>query len=73
MIQLTRLNGKEFVLNAELIKFVEATPDTIITLSSGEKFMVKEGVSAVVAAVTQYRQNVFRDPLGQSRPLEEHA
>ena len=73
MILLKRLNGKEFVLNADLIKFIEATPDTIITLSTGEKFMVKDTVHEVIDAVTQYRQKVFRDLPGQPRPLEEHA
>jgi flagellar protein FlbD len=63
MIKLHRLNGKEFVLNAEQIKFVEATPDTVITLSQDEKFMVKEGVDAVVQLVIDYkRQWMFGPP-----------
>ncbi len=57
MIVLHRLNGKEFVLNAEQIKFVEATPDTVITLAmSDEKFMVKESVEAVVKMVIDYKR-----------------
>jgi flagellar protein FlbD len=57
MIQLHRLNGKEFILNAELIKFVESTPDTLITLSEkDEKFMVKESVNEVVQRVVDYKR-----------------
>ena len=48
MIHLSRLNGKPFVLNADLIKFVEATPDTIISLTTGEKIMVAEDVDTLV-------------------------
>jgi len=57
MITLHRLNGKEFVLNAEQIKFVEATPDTLITLAQQEeKFMVKESVETVVRLVIDYKR-----------------
>jgi flagellar protein FlbD len=57
MITLHRLNGKEFVLNAEQIKFVESTPDTVITLAThDEKFMVKESVNDVVQMVIDYKR-----------------
>ena len=59
MITLHRLNGKEFVLNAEQIKFVESTPDTMITLAGDEKFMVKEGVDEVVRKVLEYKRLWF--------------
>jgi flagellar protein FlbD len=48
MIKLTRRNGNPFVLNAELIKFVEELPDTIITLRDGEKVLVKETADRVI-------------------------
>lgn len=64
MIRLSRLNGKEFVLNCELIKFIEATPDTVITLITGEKLMVRESVDDVIEATVRYRQKV-----GQYHPL----
>ncbi|MCL4741892.1 MAG: flagellar FlbD family protein [Phycisphaerales bacterium] len=54
MISLTRLNGKRFVLNAELIRTVEETPDTLITLISGEHVMVKETLREVVDRVVEY-------------------
>ena len=54
MIHLSRLNGKPFVLNADLIKFVEATPDTVISLTTGEKIMVAEDVDTVVQRAIEY-------------------
>ncbi len=60
MIKLTRLNGKAFVLNCELIRSMESTPDTVITLTVGEKLMVKEGVDEVIQATIAYRQLLNR-------------
>ena len=54
MIKLTRRNGNAFVLNAELIKFVEEVPDTIITLRDGEKILVAESADQVVALSLGY-------------------
>ena len=57
MIKLHRLNGKDFVVNAEQIQFIESTPDTMVTLSGGgEKFMVKETVDEVVNLVIEYKR-----------------
>ncbi len=58
MIKLTRLNGDEFVLNAELIRFVESRPDTFITLSNNDRFMVRESVEEVVKRSIAYSQVV---------------
>ncbi len=58
MIQVTRLNGKVFVLNAEWIKFVEATPDTVITLTQDEKVLVRETLEEVVRRVVAYHREV---------------
>ena len=54
MIRLTRLSGNAFVLNAELIKFVEEVPDTIITLRDGDRVLVKESADTVVARSLEY-------------------
>jgi flagellar protein FlbD len=58
VIHVTRLNGLPVVINAELIKFVEATPDTLISLTTGEKIMVKEPVEVVAGLATRYRHQV---------------
>ncbi len=57
MIKLTRRNGAAFVLNAELIKFVEEVPDTIITLRDGEKVLVKETADEVVDRALEYARS----------------
>lgn len=56
MIRVSRLNGSEFVLNAEMIRTVEATPDTTIRLSGGETLIVRESVDEVVARAVEYGQ-----------------
>ena len=58
VIELTRLNGLPIVVNAELVKFIEATPDTLISLTSGEKIMVKEPVDVVSQRVMEYRHQI---------------
>jgi flagellar protein FlbD len=56
MIRLTRLNGTELVINAEMIEFVEAIPDTIVTLISGKKIMVSEPVEQLVERIIEYKK-----------------
>lgn len=58
MITVTRLNGSEFVLNAELIKLLESTPDTMITLLNGERLLVKESVEEVVRQAVEYGRSL---------------
>ena len=60
MIQLTRLNNQTLVLNADLVKFVEQSPDTVITLVNGEKFIVRESVDEVVQRVLQFRCSIMQ-------------
>jgi flagellar protein FlbD len=59
MIQLTRLNQKELTVNSDLIKFVENTPDTVITLVSGEKFVVLESAATIVERVVEFRRRLL--------------
>lgn len=59
MITLTKLNDTQFVLNAELIKTVEETPDTVITITTGNKYIVKEKAEEVVDKVIQYKRDIF--------------
>jgi flagellar protein FlbD len=54
MIRLTRLNQKPLVVNAEFIKFVEETPDTVITLRDNEKVLVKDSADEVIRKVIEY-------------------
>ncbi|MDD2421129.1 MAG: flagellar FlbD family protein [Heliobacteriaceae bacterium] len=56
MIQLTRMNRTPVVVNADLIEFLEATPDTIVSLTTGKRLVVLETVAEIVAMVIAYRR-----------------
>ncbi len=58
MIQLTRLNNTRLAVNSDLIKFVEEAPDTVITLLSGEKLVVRETTAQVIERVRDFRRSV---------------
>lgn len=58
MIRLTKLNGEEFVLNAELIRYVERRPDTYITLTTDERLIVRETLDDVVARAVEYARAI---------------
>ena len=55
MIKVTKLNGREIVVNADLIEFIEATPDTLISLTTGRKIMVLEELDDVISRAVGYR------------------
>ena len=59
MITLTRLSGTVFALNCDLIERVDATPDTVVTLVDGKKYVVAESLEDVVAAVRRHRGEVL--------------
>lgn len=59
MILLSRLNGSELGLNADLIERVETTPDTVITLIDGTKYVVAEPAKEVVARIVEFRARII--------------
>lgn len=59
MIELTRLNGRTMVLNSDLIKIAEASPDTMLTLINGEKLIVREDCAEVTERVLAYRARLL--------------
>ncbi len=63
MIKLTRLNGEEFVVNADLIRFVESRPDTYVTLTTEDRFIVREAAGEVVKRAVAYAQLVRSTPV----------
>lgn len=67
MIELTRLNGSKLVINSDLIEFIEAAPDSLITLTTGKKIMVQEAIPQIVEAVVKFRRMVRQTDSG-SRP-----
>jgi len=59
MIKLRKLNGTEIVVNAELIESVESTPDTVLNLATGNRFLVRDGVQDVIDKVVEYKKQVY--------------
>lgn len=60
MITLTRLNGQQFVINADKIRYVESTPDTVVCCDSGDRLMVKESIQEVTRRAIEYARVVRR-------------
>lgn len=69
MIHLTRLNGNPLVVNSDLIKYAEASPDTMLTLVNGEKIVVLESCEEVVNRTIAYRARVFGAAAGHLQSL----
>jgi flagellar protein FlbD len=70
MIQLTRLNHVPLIVNSDLIEHVEVTPDTVIALTTGQKFLVLESAEEVVERVIQFRRAIVSE---HGCPLKKDA
>jgi flagellar protein FlbD len=73
MISLTRLNNQPLVVNSDLIKFIENTPDTVITLITGEKVVVLETVQQVLDQIVDFRRRLSTPPIAITLASEEGA
>ena len=62
MIQLTRLNGQPIMVNADLIESVETTPDTVITLVSGNKLIVRDSMDDIAERIVQFKRKIYGPP-----------
>ena len=62
MIALRRINGQEFVLNCDIIETLEATPDTVITLTNGKKMIVQNDLEEIVRKTIKYKQLCSQGP-----------
>lgn len=69
MIQLTRLKGQPLIVNSELIEFIENTPDTVITLITGEKVIVLESVEQIVELIVKFRHRLMAPYMMTVPPL----
>ena len=63
MIMLTRLNGMSMALNSDLVKLVEGSPDTVITLITGEKIVVRESTEEVILRIITFRRETLSNGL----------
>ncbi len=64
MIFVTRLNNKEFALNPDLIETLEATPDTVVTLTNNNKYVVKESIEEIISRIAAFRRRCHPDFIG---------
>lgn len=64
MIRLTRINRVPLVLNSDLIEHVEVTPDTVIALTTGQKYIVMESADEVIQKVIEFRRSIATSPGG---------
>ncbi|MBP6332150.1 MAG: flagellar FlbD family protein [Aminivibrio sp.] len=71
MITLHRINGEAFTINADLIETVESTPDTVIRLVNGHRYVVAEPMEEIVDLVVKYRQKVLFSFLGGKTAFSE--
>jgi flagellar protein FlbD len=62
MFWATRISGQEIVINADLVEVVETTPDTVITLIDGKKYVVEESAQEIIDRVVQYRAAIIGVP-----------
>jgi len=69
MIELTRLNKKSIVVNSDLIEFIENTPDTVITLVTGEKVVVTETVEEIIDRIVVFRRRLLPASLAMLPPV----
>ncbi|HBU12262.1 MAG TPA: endoflagellar protein [Clostridiales bacterium] len=59
MIEVSKLNGEKYFVNAEAIDFIETTPDTVLTLASGKKLLVLESPSVIIKRIVAYKQKIY--------------
>lgn len=59
MIEVSKLNGEKYFINAETIDFIEQIPDTVLTLASGKKVIVRESPSEIVDKIVSYKQKIY--------------
>ena len=72
MIRLTRLNRAPMVLNSDLIEHIDVTPDTVITMTTGQILRVRESADEVVDRIVEFRRRVFDQyapPFGNGEPV----
>lgn len=69
MIHLTRINQRLLVLNSDLIEQIEATPDTVITMTNGQKLVVADSAEAVIEKIIAFRRSIQQIPASPVRGL----
>lgn len=71
MIRLTRLKGLPLVLNSDLIEHIDVTPDTVITLTTGQILRVRESADQVVRRIVEFRRSIYGPEAQPAGPRDE--
>lgn len=69
MIPLTRLNHVPLVINSDLIEHIEVTPDTVVALTTGQKFLVLESAEEIIDRIVQFRRRLLRSAVMDTRSV----
>ncbi|MBE5812340.1 MAG: flagellar protein FlbD [Clostridiales bacterium] len=71
MLEVTRLNGQKIVINCDLIEYIDANPDTTITLTTANKFVVKENLEQVIEKIINYKNKVYSQSIKINQNTKE--
>jgi len=73
VIKVTRLNGEGFYVNSDLIEFIEETPDTVLSLTTSKKIVVKEDVAEIIRRIIDFRRLIAQGPCREGRESGQEA
>lgn len=59
MISITKINHRELIINCDLIERIESNPDTTITMTTGQKIIVKESVDDIIDKIIYYKRKIY--------------
>lgn len=71
MLEVTRLNGQKIVINCDLIEYIDANPDTTITLTTANKFVIKEGIEEVIDKIVKYKNKIYSQSIKINQNTKE--
>ena len=71
MLEVTRLNGQKVVINCDLIEYIDANPDTTITLTTANKFVVKENIEEVIDKIVKYKNKIYSQSIKINQNTKE--
>ena len=71
MLEVTRLNGQKIIINCDLIEYIDANPDTTISLTTNNRYVVKESLEEVIKRITDYKKEIFSNIISINKNTKE--